>query len=46
LCTQDHLESPKTQTTHFETDFKTVIKKLGNQKKIVTQGLDKKTHRR
>jgi hypothetical protein len=38
-----------TRTTHFETDFKTLIKKLGNRKKIVTQGLDKrntpKSHR-
>jgi hypothetical protein len=41
-CTQDHLESPNTRTTRFETDFKTLIKKLGNWKKIVTQGLDKR----
>jgi hypothetical protein len=38
-----------TRTSRFETDFKTLIKKLGNQKKIVTQGLDKintpKSHR-
>jgi hypothetical protein len=26
-----------TRTAHFETDFKTLIKKLGNRKKIVTQ---------
>jgi division protein CdvB (Snf7/Vps24/ESCRT-III family) len=30
-----------TRTSRFETDFKTLIKKLGNRKKIVTQGLDK-----
>jgi hypothetical protein len=29
------------RTTHFETDFKTLIKKLGNKEKIVTQRLDK-----
>jgi hypothetical protein len=38
-----------TRTTHFETDFKTLIKKLGNGGKIVTQGLDErntpKSHR-
>jgi hypothetical protein len=38
-----------TRTAHFETDFKTLIKKLGNRKKIVTQRLDKgntsKSHR-
>jgi hypothetical protein len=37
------------RTTHFETDFKTLIKKLGNREKIVTQRLDKrntlKSHR-
>jgi hypothetical protein len=36
-------------TTHFETDFKTLIKKLGNREKIVSQRLDKrdtpKSHR-
>jgi hypothetical protein len=31
-----------TRTTHFETDFKTLIKKLGNREKIVTQRLDKR----
>jgi hypothetical protein len=31
-----------TRTTYFETDFKTLIKKLGNRKNIVTQGLDKR----
>jgi hypothetical protein len=30
-----------TRTTHFETDFKTLIKKLGNREKIVPQRLDK-----
>jgi hypothetical protein len=38
-----------TRTAHFETDFKTLIKKLGNREKIVTQRLDKrntpKSHR-
>jgi hypothetical protein len=38
-----------TRTTYFETDFKTLIKKLGDREKIVTQGLDKrntlKSHR-
>jgi hypothetical protein len=38
-----------TRTTHFETDYKTLIKKLGNREKIVTQRLDKrntlKSHR-
>jgi hypothetical protein len=38
-----------TRTTHFETDFKTLIKKLGDREKIVTQRLDKrntlKSHR-
>jgi hypothetical protein len=38
-----------TRTTHFETDFKTLIKKLGNRKKIVPQRHDKrntpKSHR-
>jgi hypothetical protein len=38
-----------TRTSHFETDFKTLIKKLGNREKIVTQRLDKrntlKSHR-
>jgi hypothetical protein len=29
-----------TRTAHFETDFKTLIKKLGNKEKIVTQILD------
>jgi hypothetical protein len=27
------------RTARFETDFKTLIKKLGSRKKIVTQGL-------
>jgi hypothetical protein len=31
-----------TRTSHFETDFKTLIKKLGNREKIVTQRLDKR----
>jgi hypothetical protein len=31
-----------TRTTRFETDFKTLIKKLGNREKIVTQRLDKR----
>jgi hypothetical protein len=31
-----------TRTTYFETDFKTLIKKLGNREKIVTQRLDKR----
>jgi hypothetical protein len=30
------------RTTHFETDFKTLIKKLGNRENIVTQRLDKR----
>jgi hypothetical protein len=38
-----------TRTTRFETDFKTLIKKLRNIEKIVTQRLDKrntsKSHR-
>jgi hypothetical protein len=38
-----------TRTTRFETDFKTLIKKLGSKEKIVTQRLDKrntpKSHR-
>jgi hypothetical protein len=38
-----------TRTTCFEMDFKTLIKKLGNKEKIVTQRLDKrntpKSHR-
>jgi hypothetical protein len=38
-----------TRTARFKTDFKTLIKKLGNREKIVTQGLDKrntpKSHR-
>jgi hypothetical protein len=38
-----------TRTTCFETDFKTLIKKLRNKEKIVTQRLDKrntpKSHR-
>jgi hypothetical protein len=37
------------RTVRFETDFKTLIKKLGNREKIVTQRLDKgntpKSHR-
>jgi hypothetical protein len=31
-----------TRTTHFEMYFKTLIKKLGNREKIVTQRLDKR----
>jgi hypothetical protein len=31
-----------TRTTHFQTDFKTLIKKLGNREKIVPQRLDKR----
>jgi hypothetical protein len=31
-----------TRTTRFETDFKTLIKKLGNREKIVTQRVDKR----
>jgi hypothetical protein len=31
-----------TRTTRFETDFKTLIKKLGNREKIATQRLDKR----
>jgi hypothetical protein len=31
-----------TRTTRFETDFKTLIKKLGDREKIVPQRLDKK----
>jgi CCR4-NOT transcriptional regulation complex NOT5 subunit len=38
-----------TRATHLETDFKTLIKKLGDRDKIVTQKLDKrntpKSHR-
>jgi hypothetical protein len=38
-----------TRTTHFETDFKTLIKKLGDRERIVPQRLDKrntpKSHR-
>jgi hypothetical protein len=38
-----------TRTTHFEPDFKTLIKKLGDREKIVLQQLDKrntpKSHR-
>jgi hypothetical protein len=38
-----------TRTTRFETDFKTLIKKLGDREKIVHQRLDKrntpKSHR-
>jgi hypothetical protein len=38
-----------TRTTRFETDFKPLIKKLGNREKIVPQRLDKrntlKSHR-
>jgi hypothetical protein len=38
-----------TRTTRFETDIKTLIKKLGDRKKIVPQRLDKrntpKSHR-
>jgi hypothetical protein len=38
-----------TRTTRFETDFKTLIKKLGDNEKIVPQRLDKrntpKSHR-
>jgi hypothetical protein len=38
-----------TRTTHFETDLKTLIKKMGNKEKIVTQRLEKrntlKSHR-
>jgi hypothetical protein len=30
------------RTTHFEKDFKTLIKKLGNREKIITQRLDKR----
>jgi division protein CdvB (Snf7/Vps24/ESCRT-III family) len=37
------------RTTRFETDFKTLIKKLGNREKVVPQRLDKrntpKSHR-
>jgi hypothetical protein len=35
-----------TRTTRFEKDFKTLIKKLENREKIVTQRLDKRNHRR
>jgi hypothetical protein len=35
-----------TRTTRFETDFKTLIKKLGDREKIVPQRHDKKTRRR
>jgi hypothetical protein len=31
-----------TRTNHFETDFETLVKKLGNIEKIVTQTLDKR----
>jgi hypothetical protein len=31
-----------TRIAHFETDFKTLIKKLGNRNKIVTHRLDKR----
>jgi hypothetical protein len=31
-----------TRTNHFETDFKTLIKKLGDREKIVPQRLDKR----
>jgi hypothetical protein len=31
-----------TRIARFETDFKTLIKKLGNREKIVTQRLDKR----
>jgi hypothetical protein len=31
-----------TRTTHFEMDFKTLIKKLGNREKVVPQRLDKR----
>jgi hypothetical protein len=38
-----------TRTTHFETDFKPLIKKFGDREKIVPQRLDKrntpKSHR-
>jgi hypothetical protein len=47
-----HEISPRiqnTRTTHFETDFKTLIEKLGGREKIVPQRLDKrntpKSHR-
>jgi hypothetical protein len=30
------------RTTHYETDFKTLIKKLRDREKIVTQRLDKR----
>jgi division protein CdvB (Snf7/Vps24/ESCRT-III family) len=30
------------RTTRFETDFKTLIKKLGNREKVVPQRLDKR----
>jgi hypothetical protein len=37
------------RTVHFETDFKTLTKKLGNREKIITQRLNKrntpKSHR-
>jgi hypothetical protein len=43
------LRIQNTRTTHFEADFKTLIKKLGDEEKIVTQRLDKrntpKSHR-
>jgi hypothetical protein len=43
------LRIQNTRTTHFETDFKTLIKKLRDREKIVTQRLDKrntlKSHR-
>jgi hypothetical protein len=34
------LRIQNTRITYFETDFKTLIKKLGNREKIVTQSLD------
>jgi hypothetical protein len=43
------LRIQNTRTTRFETDFKTLIKKLGDREKIVPQRLDKrntpKSHR-
>jgi hypothetical protein len=43
------LRIQNTRTTRFETDFKTLIKKLGDREKIITQRLDKrntpKSHR-
>jgi hypothetical protein len=32
-CTRDRLESPRNKNNPFETDFKTLIKKLGTQRK-------------